>query len=147
MTPVAMAKVSGSKHLATGLVEVLSTTSLNAAASARTFTWGKNAAIGYAYAIFWVEFTHANNGAITVDCTASNDKNATDYETGVCTMSGATCTLALDAQFVTATLTADTNYMFPWGILGARDFECVVSHDGTPAAGDTVRIQAQLIAQ
>ncbi len=120
---------------------------LNAAAGTRTFSWGNNRAIGYKNFVFWVEYTHANNGTLTLTCTHSHDENVSDYAPTTCASSGGTCTLSFGGVFVTPSLSADQNYKGRMGIDGARDFSCVIAHGGSPAAGDLVTIKGYLTAE
>lgn len=118
----------------------------------RTFSWsGDNGAIGFATAIWWVEFTDGagTDGALTFSCTVSRDGNVTDYAVTSCSVASGKCTLVLPSSntiFETPTLTDDTNFWVRWDLLGAADYQCTVAHSQA-GADDCWTLYAQLITE
>lgn len=119
-------------------VTELSAVAMNGAAGTRTFTFS---AVGYARTVFYVSFTHANSGTLTLTCTASPDGNTTDHTLTVCNTSAGTCTLVDAGIWVSPSLTGDKDYVIDAGVLGYRDVECVLVHGGSVAAADVVTLK------
>lgn len=139
------------KHLATGLTTCLDDVALNGAASTRTFTWpcapaGHQDALGYATLVMFVDFTHDNDGTLTLTCTVSDD-GAAQFDPTTCSTSGGTCTLNFGGVFVTSSLTADKKYAVRMGIRGYRKGECVLAHGGSAGASDKATVTSYLIAE
>lgn len=125
----------------TPLRSCLLNVSLNAAAADRTFKWPcvirgqPRDASGYDTAVLTVHYTHANNGTITFTCTNSDDGGVTQITPTLCP--SGTC--ADSGVFVTdAALTADKSYSMKISIMGLSEGQCVVSHGGSPDAGDII---------
>ena len=159
---VANAQSIGPKHATVpsrnGPKKVLDAVALNGAASTRTFTFGSvspavsgnHPAEGMATAIFWVDYTHANNGTLQFACTASHDDNATDYTVSTCSTASGKCTLNFptsDIVFETPTLSGDKDFVFRWTMRGYRDLECSVTHSGTPSASDVLTLHLGFITE
>jgi hypothetical protein len=124
----------------------LSAVAMNGAAGNRTFELLN--ILGFAEAMIFVQFTHTNNGVLTLTCTGSNDgTNTIDFTPTVCNMSGGVCTLQTTAGVyrTNEALTGNTNYSFPIGLGGYRDMQCVLAHGGSPAAGDIVTLTYYLL--
>lgn len=135
----------GPRHSSSPNITYLSAVALNGAAATRT--WQINDALGWATAVLFVEYTHANNGALTVTCTASDDANTTDFTLQTCTISGGACTLNDAGTYATGSLTGDKDYTFRVGLLGYDDVECVIAHGGAPDANDLVTVTGYLVTQ
>jgi hypothetical protein len=113
--------------------------SLNGAAGTRTFQ--VNMVLGFDLLVLYLKYDHDSNaGTITTACTVSDDGNTDDYQPTTCDVASGTCTLSMAGTFVTASLSADTNFQIVLGITGSRDVECVVTHGGTPGADEKITV-------
>ena len=132
------------------VVTALDSVALNAASTSLTFTSHDDGGVGdtngYLEVMFWVDYTHANNGALTLTCTAGPSSSDKDYEPTTCQVASGTCTLAFGGLLVTPSLSGDKKYAAgPLRIANHRAFSCIISHGGTPDAGDIVTVKYQLI--
>lgn len=98
--------------------------------------------LGFDSLCMTVEFTHANNGVLTLTCTVNDDgfetsKRATPT---TCALANGTCNIEWAGIFVTPSLTDDKTYKAVLGLNSDRGVECTIGHGGSPAAGDTVKI-------
>ena len=98
----------------------------------------------------WVDFTHANNGTLTLACTAGPEyKDAggrvstdTGYTLQGCTWALGICTQSDTSTFVTASLTGDKKYYISVPVLGADTVTCSITHGGVPTSSDLVTIRS-----
>lgn len=123
---------------------LLNDVALNAAAGSRTFEWA--GVLGYETVVFLIDYTHANNGTLTLTCTVSDDANTTDYKPTTCEVSSGTCAVKTGGVFVTDSLSASLKYAVRMGIRGYKDLQCVIAHGGSPNASDTVTINGYVVA-
>ena len=124
---------------------LLNEVALNGAAGTRTFEVAKLG--GWDVLRLDVQFTHNNNGALTVTCTGLSARaadnstvNQVDTQRSVCSFSGAACTLALSTTWATASLSADTDYTFSIDVSADEELNCVIAHGGSADADDKVTI-------
>lgn len=149
LTP-ALAFAQASKHLtaptgSSSPITALSAVALNGAAATRTFSITNK--LGFADIMLMAKYTWANNGTMTFVCTHSGDSNVTDYTPSVCTLAAGVCTMDWAGTWTTPTLTASKNFSLYIGMRGAKDVECVVTHNGTPGAGDLITVQYYAVTQ
>lgn len=149
----AYAQDTGGNRKVSQTVTGLDAVALNGAAATRTFVISTDSdqnsntgstANGYMAIHFWVDFTHANNGTLTLTCTVGPSSADNDYTPTTCTVASGTCTLNFGGVIVTPSLSADKKYEASMLILGNRDVSCVMAHGGTPAAGDIVTVKYSL---
>jgi hypothetical protein len=137
------------KHRVYPLGTKLSAVSLNAAPASRTFTVGptigNDRLLDYGTLVMEIAFTHTNNGAITTTCTTGLTAATATKTMTTCTVSAGDCNLQWGGVMVTPTLTTDTSWSQRLNIRGHPALSCVVSHGGTPAAGDVVTLTAYLV--
>lgn len=140
------------KHAVSGLTTCLDDVALNGAAGTRTFTWpcgtggGWPEALGYATLVMFVDFTHDNDGTLTLTCTVSDD-GAAQFDPTTCSTSGGTCTLNFGGVFVTSSLSADKKYAVRMGIRGFRKGQCVLAHGGSAGSSDKATVTSYLISE
>lgn len=136
---------AGDKHLVgpdrSAVTSGLSAVALDGAAGTRTFTFNP---VGYARVIFYVDYTHSNDGTLTLTCTASDDGNTTDFALTTCTEASGTCTLNFAGVIVTPSLTTDKDFVAVLGVHSYRSVECVLEHGGTPDSADVATITYDL---
>lgn len=135
---------SGPRHGTILIEKALDGVALNAAAASRTWTVD---AEGWSLITFWVDFTHNNNGTLTITCTGGPTSSDRDYDLTTCTVASGTCTLNDAGVLVTGSLSADKKYGARMDISAFRDLSCVIAHGGTPDASDLVTLHYELEAE
>lgn len=126
--------------------EYLNAVPLNSDSSLLTFRLDNPQ--GWSLLILHVDYTWANNGALTLTCQSTDTSDFSKlYDLQVCDNSSGTCTLNDSGVWVTTSLTASKKFSFPIGILGYRNLQCSIAHGGSPAAGDIVTITGYLVTQ
>ena len=124
----------------------LNAVALNASAPDRTFTIDNP--MGFATFTAFVDYTHANNGTLTLTCTASDDNNVTPFTLTTCVVASGICTLKDAGVYVTdGALTGDKQYVIPVGIRGYPSVECILDHGGAPNGSDLVTLTGFTITQ
>jgi hypothetical protein len=103
---------------------------------------------GWSILILYVDYTHANNGTLTLTCTSSDKPDhSAEFTLQTCDNADGTCTLKDSGVWVTASLTASKKFSFPIGILGYRELKCSIAHGGTPSASDLVTITGYMVTK
>jgi len=127
----------------------LDAVAMNAVAGTRTFTIANIE--GFADIVFWFDFTHTNDGIISLTCTGGPSSTDNDYTLTVC--SGASTPgecAALTSGILKsgiANLTASAKWDGMLGVRGAHSLSCVAAHSGAPAAGDILTIKYETFTQ
>jgi hypothetical protein len=80
--------------------------------------------------VLLINYTHNNNGNVTMTCTGSNDDNATDYALQSITVASGVGT-SVDASWSNA-VTTDEDFVWRVDMTGLPDAECTIDH----SAGD-----------
>jgi hypothetical protein len=93
-----------------------------------------------------MDYSHANNGAITLTCTEGMTRAGADGTPSTATLASGTYTLAWSGVVTTPSLTGNTVWPIVLNTNGAPVIKCVVSHGGTPNASDTITVTGWLIA-
>lgn len=95
-----------------------------------------------------LQYTHANNGALTLTCTgkSSPDSSGTVVDTTLttCSVLSGTCTLNDGGVFVNPSLSADKDYSVLVGVAGQYQAKCTVSHGGSATASDKIKATGRL---
>jgi hypothetical protein len=144
---------AGPTHLTLNKVG-LSAVAMNGAAGTRTFEVpvGADGQPGaFSTVTFYFNFTHANNGIISLTCTGGPSQDTDDYTITVCDPASATgyCDAA-NAGILrsgTAALSASKKWIQRLNVLGVRSLTCVAAHSGAPAAGDKLTVTYNIITQ
>jgi hypothetical protein len=142
---LASAETTGPRHQMSKPVVKLSAVALNAAAASRTFDLVTE---GWDIASIWIDYTHANNGALTLSCLGGHTASSTPaYTLTTCTMASGACTLNDGGTFATASLSAAKHYEVRFGVRGYAEIRCVIAHGGSPNASDLVTVTAVTVAE
>jgi hypothetical protein len=120
----------------------LSAVVMNGAAGTRTFTITPGE--GFGQVTFWMNYTFASVGNITLTCLGGPFSDEATYTPTVCTGAG-TCTTADAGIFVTA-VTASKKYSLLMTTTGQRTISCIVEHSAA-AAGDIITIKVSFTAK
>lgn len=126
---------------------LLTSAALNGALATRSFALATS---GYKWLNVKISFTKANNGTLTLLCdSVTSDTVATNthYTRTTCATAAGACTLSWDVGATTPTLTASKDFSVLVKVEGHAYTECSITHNGAPAAGDTVSVTGELIAE
>ena len=134
-------------ELSDGSRNLLDDVALNGAAGTRTFTLGPQIGAGprqlaeFRTLVLEVDFTHDQDGTLSIACTEGQSTSAADFDLTTTTCSSGTCSLHFAGTVTTnSTLTADKKFAHRVGITGFKVIQCVVTHNGSPTASDKVTV-------
>lgn len=103
--------------------------------------------IGYTALRLEFDYTHANNGAITLTCTDGSTRADADHTITSSSLSSGTYTLDWSGVVSTASLTTDKDWSLVLNLNISPVLKCVLSHGGTPNASDLITVRGWLIAE
>lgn len=112
--------------------------------SSKTLTVPGNLAYGFSTLMLWMEYTHDNNGDITIACNGHRVGSSTDYDITACDTSGGGCALTNVPSAVRA-VTGDDDFSYRLFIYGFGSVECAISHSAG-GANDLITVYGDLIA-
>lgn len=138
-------KVPGNHHRLEPLGRLVGKTAPAALNGTVRFVLPKSIAAGYAVLFLRMEFVHANNGAITVNCKAIDNSGGTrEFKLTTCVSVNGVCNLKFAGVYTSPSLTGNEKWVIPVGILAAHDMACTVTHGGTPSSSDTIVVDGTL---
>lgn len=93
-----------------------------------------------------LDYSHNNNGALTLTCTEGATRAAATGVPVTSTEASGTYTLAWSGVAVTPSLSGDKKFALVFNLRSAPVVKCVVSHGGAPDADDTITVKGWLLS-